>query len=353
MGKVQIRSQYINININIHNTNKDNDDDYNDNVNDNHMYINNDPSLYTTIGSLSSRDFPVSPSLTHLVLDGSVTSLQTLKFGTLFNQPITPGCLPSSITSLKFGDRFNKALSLEAFPSSLTSLEIGTSFDHSLEGVLPSSLRTLVLLTGHCELRPTTLPRSLTSLMVGPTFMQFLVKDVLPPTLISLTFDRDFNMPLLADVLPSSLTHLTLGLHFGSELVLPPSVTHLTIGYFSQFKYVQSTVRMVEISYVIGVHQLNNYPIPKLPVTRLDTLLLHGKCLDDGDLRESATFAKDVAKTIPKVSTICIELDARKSSSSTIIRTIFDSDSCQTVGAWCVTSGKPKTYMRGYYLKLT
>ena len=103
------------------------------------------------------------------------SSLQTLKFGELFNQSLGCVMLPSSLQTLTFGDLFNESLAFATLPSSLQTLTLGLNFDQTLAGgTLPSSLQTLTF---------------------GYFFNETLAGVTLPNSLQTLTFGCHFNQP--------------------------------------------------------------------------------------------------------------------------------------------------------------
>ena len=163
------------------------------------------------------------------------SSLQSLTFGSHFNQSLENVTLPSSLQSLTFGACFNQSLENVTLPGSLQSLTFGNDFDQSLENVtLPGSLQSLTF--GACfnqSLENVTLPGSLQSLTFGNDFDQSLENVTLPGCLQSLTFGLRFNQSLKNVTLPSSLQSLTLVNDFDQSLenvTLPGSLQSLTFG---------------------------------------------------------------------------------------------------------------------------
>ena len=70
------------------------------------------------------------------------SSLQSLTFGSSFNQSLDGIQPPSSLQSLVFGHAFNQSLEGTQLPSSLQSLTFIGAFNQSLEGIqIPSSLQ--------------------------------------------------------------------------------------------------------------------------------------------------------------------------------------------------------------------
>ena len=138
-------------------------------------------------------------------------NLTQLTFEGLFDQPLSPGVLPTSLTHLDFGYYFNQPLSPGVLPTSLTQLTFGSNFNQPLTaGVLPTSLTQLTFGSSFNQpLQVGVLSTSLTHLTFGENFNQSLTAGVLPTSLTHLTFGSDFNQPLQAGVLPSSLIQLT------------------------------------------------------------------------------------------------------------------------------------------------
>ncbi|GAM17989.1 hypothetical protein SAMD00019534_011640 [Acytostelium subglobosum LB1] len=180
------------------------------------------------------------PSLTTLLFNGSCN----------FKQPITIGSLPQSLTMMTYA---NSTLGPGVLPSSMRSLVL-YSVDHHLEpGALPTSLTKLVLSTTHVprslhlclhivkltmgysfdqDIVAGSLPKALTSLTFGYYFNSNIHLNALPVTLHKLTFGYHFDRLLHTDVLPKSLRVLRFGDHFDKPLAgsLPPSLTHLALG---------------------------------------------------------------------------------------------------------------------------
>jgi hypothetical protein len=176
-----------------------------------------------------------------------------------FNQPLSPGIIPSSVTCLEFGfqfdyplhrhvlppgllelfvgAKFNQPLGIDVLPPRLLKLDLGEAYTCQLmAGALPSSLTYLRLSTAYNSplgIRAGVLPDSLTHLQFGSRFNQPLQLIAFPDYLSSLSFGRDFNQPLGRDVLPPSLTHLLLGASFNQPLptgTLPVTLLVLRFG---------------------------------------------------------------------------------------------------------------------------
>ncbi|GAM27688.1 hypothetical protein SAMD00019534_108640 [Acytostelium subglobosum LB1] len=181
-------------------------------------------------------------------------SLQSLTFGSLFNQEIAPGLLPPSLTLLSLGSMFNQEIAVGVLPASLTSLSFGALFNKPLinqEGVsilpqhltslsfvsynhplpaLPASMTNLDL--GNKFKHPMEVPQSLTSLALGPVMYDHAL--ILPTSLTSLKFTQEFNKKVTIGSLPQSLTSVLFGDKFNEPILpgsLPNSITHLTFGH--------------------------------------------------------------------------------------------------------------------------
>ncbi|EGG19849.1 hypothetical protein DFA_06952 [Cavenderia fasciculata] len=127
----------------------------------------------------------------------TIEPLQSLTFSYNYNQPLSPGVLPTSLQSLVFGDRYNQPLSVGVLPSSLQSLVFGYYYDQPLSiGVLPSSLQSLVFGGYENQLSVGVLPSSLQSLVFGYHYNQPLSICVLPSSLQSLEFGDEYNQRL-------------------------------------------------------------------------------------------------------------------------------------------------------------
>jgi len=128
-------------------------------------------------------------------------NLKKLEFGCMYNQPLTK-YLPSNLTILKFNGRFNQfnqPLSRGDLPKSLTFLEFGYRFNQPLvQGDLPLGLSHLIF---------------------GGQFNQIIKHGVLPFDLLQLEFGYDFffDQSFAQTGLPSNLTHLTFWLNRGQS----------------------------------------------------------------------------------------------------------------------------------------
>lgn len=229
-----------------------------------HMHINRLPAsvrnivLDTYVDSSMSQQYisRFPPNLTHLTLQ------------TNFNQPVRWGkskeegaakhivSVPSSLQSLKFGDYFNQPLI--SFPPSLTSLSFGRNFNKALIP-LPPSLTSLSL--DHDFNHPLIpLPKSLISLSFGNNFNHPLIP--LPPTLVYLSFGDNFNQPLLG--LPSSLLTLKLGRRFNHPIThLPPTLSELRYPFSDLLSHFRNVIYFLQ-SLGNGFHKPFDVNLPYL-----------------------------------------------------------------------------------------
>ena len=75
-----------------------------------------------------------------MVLDNVVlpSGMQSLTFGSDFDQSLDKTALPSGLQGLTFGHYFNRSLDNTALPSGLQSLTLGDGFDQSLDKTVPN-----------------------------------------------------------------------------------------------------------------------------------------------------------------------------------------------------------------------
>eukprot|EP01133_Synstelium_polycarpum_P003610 gene3610-4136_t len=170
---------------------------------------------------------------------GSAKTLTYLCFGSGFNQPLVPGCLPKSLKTLVIGSSFNHPIEIGVLPESLTDVTFGSEFDQPLlPMVLPDNLTHLVLKEKYNQtLHRGCLPSGLLHLVIGATYCQALDQGVLPPTLTYLDLGSEFNHPLPPGVLPDSLVSLKLSQQYSCPLEvgsLPPKLHSLSIGGYKK-----------------------------------------------------------------------------------------------------------------------
>ena len=172
------------------------------------------------------EDWQVWDCVTSLTLNESLdvelpSALQSLTFGTYFNESLAQARLPSGLQSLTFGVWFNQSLENVTLPSGLQNLTFGDHFDQSLEHVtLPCGLQTLTF-GGFFDqsLEKVELPRGLQHLAFGYDFRSHdLGNMTLPSGLQSLTFGALFNRSLEKVTLPSGLRRLAFGHKFAQSL---------------------------------------------------------------------------------------------------------------------------------------
>ena len=124
---------------------------------------------------LSCYDGPLHlpPALEHLCLGVTFNSplpplpmgLRELFFVTSFNQPIAPGVLPPSLRVLVLSSRYNRKLS-GVLPQGLRKLVLGPAFGAVfVDNDLPSSLRTLEVQGNKLDIRRCALPQNLSRLV--------------------------------------------------------------------------------------------------------------------------------------------------------------------------------------------
>jgi hypothetical protein len=109
---------------------------------------------------------------------------------TRFNQPISAGFLPQSLTQLNLGEAFYQSIVPGVLPPNLTQLEL--SYDPQEDPILPD-----------------VLPHSLEELTFKNPVHQEFVTGVLPPNLVKLKFIHPFR-PSAVDVLPPNLNEFYL-----------------------------------------------------------------------------------------------------------------------------------------------
>lgn len=162
-------------------------------------------------------------------------SLETLTFGSMFNQPVDRLTLPSSLSSLQFGRCFNQPVDGLVLPKSLLSLKLSTEFDHSIVALnLPSTLTQLKFGFEYRQsLRDWTPPASLKHLILPGQFdLSRSGLSRLPDSLESLQFGLMSDQPLNDFIFPSSLRKLQLGIsnHPIAHWKLPSTLTDIEFG---------------------------------------------------------------------------------------------------------------------------
>jgi hypothetical protein len=178
-------------------------------------------------GSLSSVErtatFPLS--LTHLNISmleiydfsflPSLTNLKRLELPVVFNQALSPGFFPSSLTALNLNFDFNQTIPSHCLPDNLVELsfvfdDLSGDFNHSLSpGVLPSQLETLLLGCYDQPFSPGSLPESLTKLRILPKQSDYKLFN-LPSNLKTLQISSIYDSSLGVNSFPPSVTCLDL-----------------------------------------------------------------------------------------------------------------------------------------------
>ncbi|EFA77733.1 hypothetical protein PPL_12345 [Heterostelium album PN500] len=176
-------------------------------------YVENQPLVIpSNVDDITfSNSFNHSLDLISDALALSNNNVKSLHFGAQFNQPLTPGSLPPTITSLSLSEHFNQPLDIDSLPSSLTSLVFGPHFNQ--------------------ELRPGVLPQSLRYLELGETFNQPFGHGSLPPNLVEIVFYNDVQSPILdAQVIPQSLRAIeNIPPSWMEQLDLMPQLNRISI----------------------------------------------------------------------------------------------------------------------------
>ncbi|KAH0472313.1 MAG: uncharacterized protein KVP18_004874 [Porospora cf. gigantea A] len=139
------------------------------------------------------------------------------KFHLVLSSPkeIKPRSLPKSLTHLTLGRAYKGSLKPRALPTHLKSLSFGFRFNQSL----------------HLNV----LPPHLESLTFGEEYNKPIECGVLPRSLKKLEFGYWYDQPIRSGVLPSGLQVLTLGEWYNQPLdgtVLPPKLRILRLGLY-------------------------------------------------------------------------------------------------------------------------
>eukprot|EP01133_Synstelium_polycarpum_P012010 gene12010-14041_t len=146
-----------------------------------------------------------------------------------------PNVLPKGIETIHFGSTFNQPLQHVWLPAGLKTLTLEKDFEQSLlPGWLPDGLKTLTFGRYYNEpLQPGHLPSSLETLVFGYLFRQPIEPGQLPIGLKRLTFDEHYTHPFRVGSLPNGLVSLTFGRFFNQPLQpghLPATLEHLKFG---------------------------------------------------------------------------------------------------------------------------
>ena len=168
----------------------------------------------------------------------------TFSYKSVYNYPLLPNVLPSTLTHLRLGRLYNQPLSnSNIFPLSLTHLIFDYIFDQPLHiGIIPNTLTHLIFNENsnfNHYISKNVLPQSLIYLSFGYAFNQLIDNiHILPRFLKFLEFGWSFNQYLDIGILPKTLNHLIVGYSFNHILsinILPNSLKIL------EFKYGQYT----------------------------------------------------------------------------------------------------------------
>lgn len=145
-------------------------------------------------------------------------SVTHLLFGDAFNQLLLPGSIPKSVTHLYLGKSFNQIIVPGSLPDSLKCIEMDRKngiFDQQLLSVTVSVDIPFSVLSGDIQSNQTSVtissvPRSVTHLVLSHDYNKSLVPGSIPNSLTHLALGNKFAQPLSANVLPSSLKLLVV-----------------------------------------------------------------------------------------------------------------------------------------------
>lgn len=154
----------------------------------------------------------MSPSVTHIT------------FGHRFNQSVE-GHIPASVTHLTFGYGFNQHI-YDSIPDCVTHLTFGHCFSKQIRANVKRSTD---------ESFERFIPNSVTHLVLGNGFNDFVDEGTIPPFVTHLTFGDGFCRPFYGkNCIPSSVTHLTFGSRFNQPIEghVSPSVVYISFGYW-------------------------------------------------------------------------------------------------------------------------
>ena len=193
---------------------------------------------------------------------------------------------PSCLESLTFGSHFQQSLALVHLPRSLQCLTLGADFDQNLTNVhLPTGLKSLTLgYHFNQSLERVTLPRRLQSLTFGHDFNQSLEQVNLPSSLQHLFFGHDFNQPLDRVTLPSSIESIAFGANFRQSLKHVDLQGLRRLTFADHFNESLEHVKLPQTLHMLhyrglGVRILwQSKEIFKLIHISLQPCLFHGRC---------------------------------------------------------------------------
>lgn len=116
-----------------------------------------------------------------------------------FNQPISKGMLPESLTYLTFGWCFNQPINEGTLPNSITHLTLGGGFNKSLD-ILPASLVYLTLDYYYNSLQISNLPEHVSNVKINFGLSRRLCDSISPHikhlTLNFCRFANDYDEPI-------------------------------------------------------------------------------------------------------------------------------------------------------------
>ncbi|KAF2069369.1 hypothetical protein CYY_009313 [Polysphondylium violaceum] len=190
------------------------------------------PSLKTIMG-------PIPSTVTYLDISGCQdpikpnfipNSVKTLIFNHS-RDDVCIGAIPSSVTNLIFDSTFASHLPRGAIPDTVTSLRLGgANYMETIgSGVIPSSVKTLFLHTGHKQQPFILIPNSVTDLEIVDTYQ--MKPRFLPNSIQSLTVSNQ-NHPFLFGSIPPSVHTLFLVNNYSVIILpceIPETVTKLKI----------------------------------------------------------------------------------------------------------------------------
>ena len=161
---------------------------------------------YENIKSIMINNFEYS--LLHLI----PPCLESITFGSHFNQNIDEVKFPDSLQSITFGFWFNQNIDEVKFPDSLQILTFGRHFNQKIDEV--------------------KFPANLQSITFGDYFNQKIDEVKFPANLQSITFGNYFNQKIDEVKFPNSLQSITFGYLFNQnidKLLLLPNLQNITL----------------------------------------------------------------------------------------------------------------------------
>lgn len=168
--------------------------------------------LEIVFGGLAILDFSIlPPRLHHLRITGG------------FNQKLVPGMLPASLKELILS-QCHHLLEPGSLPEQLTRFTCYSFESPFTLGMFPASLRHIELWFCHHALVPGVIPFGVTDILIRPKLKRRFGPGIFPASVKRLSLvDR---CTASHDSIPGSVTHFTIGVV--KPGVIPSSVTHLT-----------------------------------------------------------------------------------------------------------------------------